>query len=477
MAITGVSAISGQQIIAAGAVSAKNAAMDSNGGYLTAKLTKASADTLYQPIGNYQTAGDYLTTGDSANFYTTANESGFATTSQLQTVSGEITGLIPTDLFTKASADTLYQPIGNYQTAGNYLTTGDSANFYTTANVSGFITTAEQTVTSTAGDSTYITAINGMGISGLGDFSGLYQAQYGTTTYNDIKNAVDNNKIVYCKSGGRMAFLAYSGSNNYEFQYYRSLTGHTTAAQGDQVFVYTINNANTWSVTTRNTYTEIKPSAGLNSVFTNGTAAKLAFSVSDDILNATAHLATASAGWDAKVGSADVTGTAQYGLTTGGWTEITAINFEAGNGISITEPSAGTVRIGTDETVLWSGASTLTAINGSANAINLSESLFNFENIAVYGRPLAAHNVLKIAEFKPDHDTEGFDWLTWFKGGGTGNAGVIRFGGAFMQYNDNKLWVKTNEFFQLSVASNGISMQSNQNIITEVIGINRIGNS
>ena len=135
---------------------------------VSSKLDKASADTLYQPIGNYQTAGDYLTTGDSANFYTTANESGFATTSQLQTVSGDITGLIPTDLFTKASADTLYQPIGNYQTAGDYLTTGDSANFYTTANDSGFITTASQTVTSTAGDGTYVTAINGMGISAQG---------------------------------------------------------------------------------------------------------------------------------------------------------------------------------------------------------------------------------------------------------------------------------------------------------------------
>ena len=151
-----------------------------------------------------------------------------------------------------------------------------------------------------------------------------------------------------------------------------------------------------------------------------------------------------------------------------------ATTLSAGPGISITQPSEGTVRISNDETVLWSGASALTAMNGSANALNLSESLFNFEKIAVYARPLAAHNVLKVAEFKPDSKTEGFDWLSWFKGGGTGGAGAIRFGGAFMQYSDNKLWAKSNEFFQLSVASGGISMQSNQNIITEVIGINRI---
>lgn len=153
--------------------------------------------------------------------------------------------------------------------------------------------------------------------------------------------------------------------------------------------------------------------------------------------------------------------------------QTSATNFVSGPGIKIDEPSAGTVRIGNDETVLWSGASALSAINGSANALNLSESLFNFETVAVYARPLAAHNALKVTEFKPDSDTEGFDFLTWFKGGGTGTNGVIRFGGAFIQYSDNKLWAKSNEFFQLSVASNGISMQPNQNIITEVIGINR----
>lgn len=63
-------------------------------------ITKNSADTLYYGIDNpsgfitgvdlsdyqttagmtaYQPAGDYLTTGDSANFYTTANESGYLT--------------------------------------------------------------------------------------------------------------------------------------------------------------------------------------------------------------------------------------------------------------------------------------------------------------------------------------------------------------------------------------------------------------
>ena len=66
MAITGIDTIDGKQIIAAGAVSAKSAEMAYN-------------DENGNPITGYQVAGDYLTTADSANFYTTANESGFIT--------------------------------------------------------------------------------------------------------------------------------------------------------------------------------------------------------------------------------------------------------------------------------------------------------------------------------------------------------------------------------------------------------------
>ena len=54
-----------------------------------------------------------------------------------------------------------------------------------------------------------------------------------------------------------------------------------------------------------------------------------------------------------------------------------ATNFVAGPGIKIDEPSAGTVRIGNDETVLWSGAGTL-------NGCTFSESKDNFERLKVY---------------------------------------------------------------------------------------------
>lgn len=62
--------------------------------------------------------------------------------------------------------------------------------------------------------------------------------------------------------------------------------------------------------------------------------------------------------------------------------QTSAINFEAGPGISITEPTAGTVRIGNDETVLFDGNITATNSTGS-----LSEppSAFNDLRVEWYG--------------------------------------------------------------------------------------------
>ena len=58
--------------------------------------------------------------------------------------------------------------------------------------------------------------------------------------------------------------------------------------------------------------------------------------------------------------------------------QTSATNFVAGPGIKIDSPSAGTVRIGNDETVLWSGD--LNQTNFSAEQ-NLSESITNFERV------------------------------------------------------------------------------------------------
>ena len=60
--------------------------------------------------------------------------------------------------------------------------------------------------------------------------------------------------------------------------------------------------------------------------------------------------------------------------------QTSATNFVAGPGIKIDEPSEGVVRIGNDETVLWSGDQV-----GSAFTITASEPPTNFQYIYVLG--------------------------------------------------------------------------------------------
>ena len=59
--------------------------------------------------------------------------------------------------------------------------------------------------------------------------------------------------------------------------------------------------------------------------------------------------------------------------------QTSATNFVAGPGIKIDEPSAGTVRIGNDETVLFDNES---GTNGNTN-ITLTESISNFKYVQI----------------------------------------------------------------------------------------------
>ena len=62
--------------------------------------------------------------------------------------------------------------------------------------------------------------------------------------------------------------------------------------------------------------------------------------------------------------------------------QTSATNFVAGPGIKIDEPSAGTVRIGNDETVLWSGFKT-DIPNTGLTTYTLSELATNFETVRI----------------------------------------------------------------------------------------------
>jgi hypothetical protein len=110
------------------------------------------------------------------------------------------------------------------------------------------------------------------------DADGMVVLEYGVSTWDDFIAAYEANRIVYCRVsspyGFRMAFLAFvetTGSRpGAEFQYYRSLTGHTDATQGDEIYIYHLSTNGTWTTSVRKTYTRIVAGTGLTSTYNNG---------------------------------------------------------------------------------------------------------------------------------------------------------------------------------------------------------------
>ena len=118
--------------------------------------------------------------------------------------------------------------------------------------------------------------------------SGLVEMSYGeANAWAKFIAAYQAKQVVYCRASSnadpgsgsqtRKAFMAYVNSEDsptqVEFQYYRSVSSHTDAQQGDQVFVYLLTNANggTWSVTTRNAFSKVVAGTNMTSSYSSGT--------------------------------------------------------------------------------------------------------------------------------------------------------------------------------------------------------------
>lgn len=108
---------------------------------------------------------------------------------------------------------------------------------------------------------------------------------YGNSTWADFIAAYNSNSIVYCRASSaadpssgsqtRMAFMAYvnnaTSPTSVEFQYYRSVSTHSDAQQGDQVFIYKLTSAGAWTVTVRDAFTKIAAGSNMTSSYANGT--------------------------------------------------------------------------------------------------------------------------------------------------------------------------------------------------------------
>ena len=146
--------------------------------------------------------------------------------------------------------------------------------------------------------------------------------------------------------------------------------------------------------------------------------------------------------------------------------QTSATNFQAGPGISITQPSEGTVRISNDETVLFENAA------GTSANISLSEPLSGFTTCKIYAFPNELTVTASFVEEWPA-DTSRFGMAHWVYHGGNANYPYVIYctrydlnGNAFSFDRANHTWFDTN--FTKAGASNSSPL-----MITKIVGINR----
>ena len=108
---------------------------------------------------------------------------------------------------------------------------------------------------------------------------------YGISTWEEFIAAYTNNCVVYCRASSnndpaagtqtRLAFMTYvtdtTNPTSVEFQYYHSVSNKSAIQPVDQVFVYTLTNNNSWSVTVRNASSTVAAGNNLTSSYANET--------------------------------------------------------------------------------------------------------------------------------------------------------------------------------------------------------------
>lgn len=149
-----------------------------------------------------------------------------------------------------------------------------------------------------------------------------------------------------------------------------------------------------------------------------------------------------------------------------------ATNFIAGPGIVIDEPSAGTVRIGNDETVLWSGANAVAACN-------LSEPLSAFETFKIHIAPeMSTDYLTTVVEFTTNG--AGHEWDAAI-GNGVNNAWLsliyLTASNDYTSISATKRKALNFGAYTAPTTAITAATASNPTVIQKVIGINRLSGS
>ena len=139
--------------------------------------------------------------------------------------------------------------------------------------------------------------------------------------------------------------------------------------------------------------------------------------------------------------------------------QTSATNFVAGPGIRIDEPSAGTVRIGNDETVLFEN-------NAGDTEAALSESFANFDRIRIYFRPYSNNPVCQEIFYNSNQTYNNMSFMYGFYEG-------QQWRGFKCTFNVGMTLLKILSSYYYEGYAAGVDV-TNTAKIYKVVGINRI---
>lgn len=148
--------------------------------------------------------------------------------------------------------------------------------------------------------------------------------------------------------------------------------------------------------------------------------------------------------------------------------ETTQTEFEAGPGISITQPSEGTVRIANDETVLWTGEQYV--ISSTNTSLLLSEAATNFEKLRIYVIGSAQVGGVTPIDIVPVSDTSAYYGLSVSYANDTSNTVFIDC--CILQIDGTSF--KVSKGFRKAIGSGILSDTNRGPTVIKIVGINRI---
>ena len=153
--------------------------------------------------------------------------------------------------------------------------------------------------------------------------------------------------------------------------------------------------------------------------------------------------------------------------------QSSALTFEAGQGIQISEPSEGTVRIGTDETVLYDNPTNHNVATTAEFVMN--ESLWNFHRAFIEFDNMEYANTPVNMEIDMDVTTTGTTYYTPFRNGTSFPALNLPYANFKINEAGNIKYVNRGLLWGNSwTAVNTTTGDSRGYRVRKVIGINRI---